>query len=169
MLTPATRETFAPSRKQEQAMITTELAPPAEAMTAADIKRHIKAIAAVVGPQVIASASVSINKYEQHECSIALYLDDYYRGGEYFRADTWSEAIAAAYEWASTRSAIWRDTMIRKLALAIIDLTDQHGECTERLLLTRDFTSATVREFHEAACARANEMAGGAPFRVVLL
>jgi hypothetical protein len=143
--------------------------PIADAMTAADVQAHMKTIAVLIGhPKAHASASVSTPKYSAEKVCVSVYTNDLYRDGMFFRADTWPQAIAAAYAWASTRAPIERDALIRRLALAIIDITDAHGECTERLLLTRDFRSDEIREHHEAACARANEMAAGRPFSVVL-
>ena len=53
--------------------------------------------------------------------------------------------------------------------VAIVDLKDQHGEVTDRLLRARDFSAAEIAEFHEAACVRAGEMCAGAPFVVVMM
>lgn len=148
---------------------TTELPPLAEAMTASALTAHVKEITRLIGTEK-AHVHISPMGYGGNDAYIACNTNWCYPGDEAvsFVGKTWPEAIGQAYAWAHSRPAIDRDKLIRRLALAIIDLTDQHGECTERLLRTREFSSAEIREHHEAACTRANEMAGGVPFRVVL-
>lgn len=80
---------------------------------------------------------------------------------------SWSETLAAARQWIANYKITSRDTTIRKMALAIIDLTDTHGECTDAMLTRHEFSADQIQLFHEAACQRAGEMAAGTPFRVV--
>lgn len=80
--------------------------------------------------------------------------------------DTFAEMIANAEAgieiWKKTR----HNAVIRSMALAIIELTDEHGKCTNLLLRNRKFTDADIAEFGDAACRRAAEMAGNAPFSI---
>lgn len=147
--------------------IPAELPPLADAMSAADLIAHEKSIAATLGPKADTYASTNRHEAGAH---IMVYPDGICGKDRphHFNAPAWPEAIRQAYAWASTRKTVWRDDLIRRMALAVIDLTDQHGKCTERLLRGRDFTRDDVIEHHEAACVRAGEMSGNAPFRVVL-
>lgn len=83
------------------------------------------------------------------------------------KGETFAEMIASAEQairnWQVTRY----NDVIRKLALAIIELTDEHTLCTETLLRGKGFSAADIVEYSERACARASEMAGAAPFRVL--
>lgn len=51
-----------------------------------------------------------------------------------------------------------------EMALAIIHLTYQHGECTDAQLRGADFDAVDVALFGQAACERANEMTNKGPF-----
>lgn len=68
----------------------------------------------------------------------------------------------AIRNWKVTR----HDSVIRKMALTIIEITDDHTHCTETLLRGKGFSQADVAEYSEKACARAGEMCAGAPFSV---
>lgn len=72
------------------------------------------------------------------------------------------EARAMIRAWHAKR----RNDMIRRLALAIIETTDEHTRCTQTLLRAKGFTQPEIDEFGDAACARATEMAGNQPFSV---
>jgi len=52
------------------------------------------------------------------------------------------------------------------MALAIIDLTDQHGRCDRAMLTRREFSGAEVDDLKDAACQRASEMSANSPFSV---
>lgn len=143
---------------------TTTLPPLAEAMTAADLSTHEKALRAALGARgdvyvsaVAGGASVAL--YPGGICSSS-------RDSKHFRAPTWPEAFAAARAWIATHATVHRDNRIRAMALAIIDLTDQHGRCDRAMLTRREFSGAEVDDLRDAACQRAGELAGNAPFRV---
>lgn len=91
-----------------------------------------------------------------------------YGGGEcqIIYGKSWPEVFESARQWIEARKVTFRDSTIRKMALAVIELTDEHGKCTEAMLKRRQFSVEQIAEFHEAACQRANEMCQGAPFRV---
>lgn len=79
---------------------------------------------------------------------------------------TWREMVANCEAAIATRRVAHVNATIRKMALAVIELTDEHGKCTNRLLRNRQFTDADIAEFGDAACQRAAEMAGNAPFSI---
>lgn len=79
---------------------------------------------------------------------------------------TWSEMVANCEAAIATSRTAHVNATIRKMALAIIELTDEHGKCTNRLLRNRQFTDADIAEFGDAACQRAAEMAGNSPFSI---
>lgn len=79
---------------------------------------------------------------------------------------SWEEVFAKGHKWVSQRATVARNTTIRRMALAIIETTDEHGKCTVPLLAAKGFDAGEIREFHALACERAGEMAQGAPFSV---
>lgn len=58
--------------------------------------------------------------------------------------------------------------MVREMALAIISITDEIGECTDAALRAK-FDAADVARYGEPACAAATEMASNGPFSIVKL
>lgn len=65
----------------------------------------------------------------------------------------------------------WRKShhgeMLKKIALEIIRLTDLNGSCKESdLRMIKGVSSRDLDELSEAACAKANEMAGKGPFTI---
>lgn len=139
------------------------LPPLADAMTARDVQAHETALSRLLGSK--GHAHVSCTDWNGN-AYIALYED--YPGGDShpIYGDTWKDAIEAAYAWCATRGPIRRDTLIRRLALAIIETKDDHGAVTERLLTARGFTTSEIAEYGAAACARAGELCAGAPFEI---
>lgn len=142
---------------------TTTLPPLTEAMTARDIGQHALVLREMLGgkAEVFASADLS-------GAALQVYPDGLLnsRTGNFIREATWPEAFAAARAWIATHATVHRDNRIRAMALAIIDLTDQHGSCTRAMLTRREFSGAEVDDLKGAACQRASEMSANAPFSV---
>jgi hypothetical protein len=61
--------------------------------------------------------------------------------------------------------AAHREALIKKMALAIIRLTSDRGQC-EDYALRMEFSSGEVDQFGAQAEARANEIAGKGPFSI---
>ncbi|WP_424140271.1 hypothetical protein [Roseomonas chloroacetimidivorans] len=145
---------------------TKELPKVQDAMSAHAIWGHLGELRSLIGIQCDATASVSANSYSSSEpAHISIYPLGVCGHGDdqFFKAETWPEAFKAAYEWASTRKPIERERAIRRMALDIIDITDAEGSCSAYALRRR---GSYVEELVEAACQRAGEMSGNAPFSV---
>lgn len=141
--------------------------PVADAMTARDLDAHQIEMERRLGKnsRVGLGAGGFIGKGPAHA---SLYPDGVSGATrpEYVHAATWSKLILETYAWIDAYKIISRDATIRKMALAIIELTDEHTKCTATMLGRKKFSNAAIAEFHEIACQRAGEMAGNAPFRV---
>ncbi len=145
---------------------TTTLPPLTEAMTARDLYQHEEDLRVVLGGR----ADV-VTRARSDGVHISLYPGGIGSPGYSERAghadgDTWPEAFAAARAWIANHATVHRGNRIRAMALAIIDLTDQHGRCDRAMLTRRDFSGAEVDDLRDAACQRASEMSANSPFRV---
>jgi hypothetical protein len=81
-------------------------------------------------------------------------------------ADDWQEAITLLNEeWNNSRDRLQTET-IKRMALAIIRLTAEQGECTDRALRC-EFDAGDVTAFGERAVEMADQMAANGPFKVV--
>jgi len=56
---------------------------------------------------------------------------------------------------------------IRAMALAVLDITEECGECKESALRLREFSPREIHRYHADACALAMKMGAG-PFSVLL-
>lgn len=74
-------------------------------------------------------------------------------------ADTWEaafdEAAAKLADWSAKRA----DTVVRRMALAIIEQTADTGGCTTEALVKGGFTEAELSAHGDAACAHAAKLA----------
>ncbi len=142
----------------------TTLPPLAEAMTARDLQAHETALALALGAR--ASVHLSITDYDGW---VYISLNPFGickdEGRHVIRAEAWPEAIRAAQDWIASRPKVERNAIIRKLALAIIEITDEHGSCTVSHLRNKGFDAGEIA-LHAEACERASEMCANAPFSV---
>lgn len=83
-------------------------------------------------------------------------------------ADTYRELLAASEEAWAERSDLHAINTIRDMALAIIRITAERGECTDASLRA-EFDAADVTRFAERAVESANEMASNGPFSITKL
>jgi hypothetical protein len=103
---------------------------------------------------------------------MALYLDRNWPDSEGRIPVERSPSLLGTFEAARTAIhtvAVVRDEKtIRKMALAIIDVTEDQGECPEASLRLRDFLPRDILRYHAEACELATKMAAGGPFAVLL-
>ena len=147
---------------------TTTLPPLADAMTARDLELHEDALVKLLGK----GAYVHISHTRRYSESGWAYVSmnpkgicgpDSERVCVY--GETWPEAVAKAQAWIAARPKVERNAIIRKLALAIIELTDENGRCTVAMLRAKGFDSDEIA-LHAEACQRASEMCANSPFCV---
>jgi transcription initiation factor TFIIIB Brf1 subunit/transcription initiation factor TFIIB len=149
--------------------ITQVSAPIAEAMTSAELTAACEALSAHAGNDITTICAIaSTGRYSNGETACLIITYNHYKENKHLKGRSWTEVFAAAYAWAQTRKAVRRNSLIRTMALAIIELTDEHGGCAERRLTAKGFSGEEIAEFHEAACARASEMCANAPFAVLM-
>ena len=143
-----------------------ELPPLAEAMSAADLRAHQKALECALGGRGEVYFNVSRG---DGDAGIQVYPQGIMsrdKDDRCINAPTWPAAIQQAADWIAAHKIVWRESRIRKLALTIIDVKDEAGRVTAADLTRREFTAAEVRELHAVACIRAGELCAGAPFSV---
>lgn len=149
--------------------VTTKITPEVfEAMSAADLIGQCRALAAQLGPRADVTISI-IPAMPKKSTLIHIRPNGIgHSAAQTVSGNEWADTFAAAREWIATHKQVHRNNIIRKMALAIISITDEFGECAEARLRAADFAGDEITEFHEAACARAGEMCQGAPFSVLM-
>jgi hypothetical protein len=139
-----------------------------DAMTADEVSGRVESIQARLGGE--ASVGLAIGQYKRGgyiSLSVSPFdvLSDQDR--QNFTGSSWAEIFGKADAWLATYGTVRREGTIRKMALDIIDLTDMEGSCTEQALMRRGHSWGDVKSLSEAACQRASEMSGNAPFVVL--
>lgn len=143
------------------------------AMTATQAADAFDKLAGKIGPKAEFSIHLNTKRYgsrcaERGILSASLYAGGSYAAGSLFacRGDTWEELLASAEaKWVEHCEEHRRRTIL-DMAVAIIRITDQFGECSDQMLRV-EFAAGDVKRFGADACAKANEMAGRGPFAIV--
>lgn len=139
-------------------------------ITPRDYEKAIRSFQSKIGPR--ANVSTFINSGENGPLYAAVYPTGNYSKGAVFsvHAETFSELLAAVTaKWAEYEEA-HRVRTIRKMALAIIRITAELGECTDAALRNcGEFDPGQISAYGEQACADANDIAGKGPFSIVVM
>ena len=134
-------------------------------MTPREIRDRINEIAKSIGER--ASIYVGFSGIE-----LPLYAT-IHAGGETrlrVRAENWEDMFTNIQDEWDAYDSEYRASMTQKMALQIIKITDEQGECTDAALRgSWTFTDADVRQFGPDACAKADEMAGRGPFSITTI
>lgn len=90
------------------------------------------------------------------------------KGVFHVKADTYRETLAKIEADWEERGSTYIAKTVREMALAIIAITADQGECTDAALRAQ-FDASDVTKFGERACEQATEMASNGPFSIVKL
>ena len=82
-------------------------------------------------------------------------------------ADEWPELFTTLRAKWAERADEYRRKTIRKLALEIIRITAEQGECTDAALRGVSFSATDVARYGAEAVADANAIASNGPFAIV--
>ncbi|MEY9806938.1 hypothetical protein [Bradyrhizobium elkanii] len=135
-----------------------------------EYREHVKAFLPTVGLKAEIFTSIETLAWKKKPYSASLYahgITNSHRGYLHVEGDTLAEVWSALQEkWAEHRDQ-HRIEVTRKMALAIIRLTTELGECTDAALRS-EFDPAEIKSYGDDACAEANAMAGRGPFSIAM-
>lgn len=139
------------------------------AMTALEAKAAFGTLAKKVGPKAEFSVYLTLSQYRKDDkaLSASLYATERWTAGALFacQADTWEELLEAAEaKWVEHCDEHRRRTIL-DMAVAIIRITDEFGQCSDQMLRV-EFDAGSLKRFGADACVKANEMAGRGPFTI---
>lgn len=138
----------------------------------AEARRYFRAFCREIGAVATCDVSLSSELRGEHFAALTSYLRP--RGWKTnapqltFFGNTYRELLAATREGWAEHSNLHAANTIREMALAIIAITADQGECTDAALRAK-FDAADVTRFGERACEQATEMASNGPFSIVKL
>lgn len=139
-------------------------------MTPQEIRAELTALAAEIGPKARLSVSVTVSDYSNKltgsiypvgitGSSVCLHVQG---------VETWPEVVSAMrLRWEEHRD-LHASNATKGMALAIIRLTAENGECTDSALRC-EFVQQEIDLYGDAAAALATEMGGNGPFEIVRL
>lgn len=138
-------------------------------MTPVEIKTALADIRAEGSKNAYISVSVAISaSRDGSEVSASFYPDDL-TGGHHIgaRGESFEEAISKLRaEWDAAKGLADKNT-IRKMALAIIEITSDQNECSDAALRGAGFHQPQIDRIGSLACAEATRLAAGGPFSIV--
>lgn len=140
-------------------------------MTPREFRTALRKIKQDMGTQADVWVMISSNDSPRDPALLAsAYVNGMVHGMTFSeKADTFDELLEQlTAKWASYKEEHERQ-FVRKLALRIIEITAETGECTDAALRGRDFTKEDVIRYGERACAEADDIAGRGPFKLRML
>ena len=82
------------------------------------------------------------------------------------QGDDWAALLDALRSGWEAYQVEYTQRLVRKMALEIIRVTAEQGECTDAALRGFDFTAEQVARFGALACADADAIASNGPFAI---
>lgn len=127
-----------------------------------------RAFARSISPK--AQCSVSLNTNYGVKAIHALVKPGGYEDDTTFflHADTFRDLLEQCEAKWAEHSDLFAVNVVRKMALAIISITADQGECSDAALRA-EFDAGEITRYGARACAQATEMASNGPFSIVSL
>lgn len=140
-------------------------------LTHAEAQAAFKAFVQTVGPKASCSVHLSTDTYAKSGTLHAFLQPKGYRpNGVSFmiEANSYRDLLGRCEAKWAEHSDLHAANTIREMALKIISITADQGECTDAALRAT-FDAVDVARYGERACAQATEMASNGPFSIVKL
>lgn len=146
--------------------------PPASPLSAGEVVVAARAFSKEVGPEAYLHLSFNVSdRYGRRTAALTLsvYPDGISKQSAFsVSGEDYAEIIETARAKWSEFSDTHAARTVREMALAIIRITADMGECTDAAL-RQEFDAAKVARFGGRAIADANEIASNGPFEIVSL
>ena len=138
-------------------------------LTHAEARTAFRELAATIGPRCGVHPGINSHGIDNGDLYASVYPDGItYQSHFGVSANTYRELVEKIEaEWA-VRGETHAAKTTREMALAIISITADQGECTDAALRAT-FDAADVARYGERACEQATEMASNGPFSIVKL
>lgn len=147
---------------------TPERAAAAPVLSVFAIRDELAEIASEAGPNAWIDASINPGRPEATLVSATLYPSGLAeRHVIHGRGICFASAIAdLRMKWEADRIRIDRN-LVRRIALSVIEITADQGECTDAALRGAGFSQAQIARLGGLACEEASRLAAGGPFSII--
>lgn len=139
-------------------------------MTPKEFQTALRGLSKEIGAHADVFVSISLGGRREPALYGNVYVNGMSHGISFSEeADTFDAMLEKlTAKWVSHKEEHERQ-FVRKLALRIIEVTAEIGECTDAALRGRDFSTEDVIRYGERACTEANDIAGRGPFKLRML
>lgn len=139
-------------------------------MTAREFAKAIEKLRKSIGPGARTTAYIAPAAELPLHCAVEVNWKSNRSSDFDVGAETFGELLeVVAAKWAEYETR-HRAATIRKMALAIIRITSEFGECTDAALRNcGEFDAGQVNALGQEACSVADDMADKGPFSIVTL
>lgn len=136
-------------------------------MIPSEVIAEIKVLTDEIGPKALATVLLMTGDYTPGSLSATLYPNGMLGKVQLsVKFTQWNEVapnLRAA--WDQHRD-LHANNVIKAMAVAVITLTAEHGECSDSALRA-EFTQQDIERYGDRAAALATEMGGNGPFEIV--
>ena len=139
-------------------------------LTHAEAVEAFRAILKDLPSDAYISAGLNLNRFAVRSETMHAYVrpDGHLKGEAIsLEGSSWGELIEKVKCTLADRADLRRSNVIRAMALRIIAITADLGECSDRALRA-EFDARDVQNYAQAAAEQANELAAGGPFAVLV-
>lgn len=135
-------------------------------MTPIEARSALNALVKEIGPR--AYFTCFLNRSGDDVIGVVIEPTGRYSDGAGIRASgsDYSSAVAAARAAWVEREAELAASLVRRMALSIIELAAE-GAVTDRRLMNRSFNAGEIAKHGDEACAEATRLAGNMPFSIL--
>jgi len=132
-----------------------------------EILAGLKEIASEVGPNALATVYLAEGDYMRGYASASLHPEGTLGAVTLnVKFTEWSEIIPGLRAAWEEHRDLHSSNKIKSMALAVIRLTAEQGECSDSALRC-EFTQQEIDQYGDRAAALATEMGGNGPFEIV--
>lgn len=133
-----------------------------------EIHTELKRIQALIGTSAYVGVDVNVGSYDSSKTSACCYPKGVGRSDSFRTEGSTFREVLEKLEarWVEQQETYESETT-RRMALAVIDITNRLGECSDAALRGDGFDHTEVKRFGPTACTLATEMAAGGPFEII--
>lgn len=139
-------------------------------LTNAEAKAAFRELLGALHSDAYISAGLTLSNYEQNKPILHAYIrpEGHMKGDTVtVFAETWRDLVEKSRDEIAARADHRAVAVTRAMALKIIEITADLGECTDRALRA-EFDAKDVTAYSARAAEQANELASNGPFSVVI-
>lgn len=136
-------------------------------MIPSELLAGLKELAAEVGPHALANIYLAEGEYMSGHATASLRPEGTLgKVNLSIKFSAWDEILPGLRAAWDEHRELHESNVIKAMAVAVITLTAEHGECSDSALRA-EFTQQDIDRYGDRAAALATDMGGNGPFEIV--